>query len=116
MRQHSRVMFSADNRLQAFDHHSGELLGVVADLSRGGLRLFTEQGLEAGQVYDLDLEVPVSSGRTRKQEVRMTCLWSRRNARLERYEQGFALVEESPEFDATVDLLKLLERRSRSSR
>ena len=116
MRQHSRVTFSADDRLRTFDHHSEELLGEVADLSRGGLRLFTEQGLEAGQVYTLDLEVPVSSGRYRMQTVQMTCLWTRRNARLDRFEQGFTLAAPDPDFEATVDLLKLLARRSRSSR
>ncbi|MDD0841983.1 PilZ domain-containing protein [Pseudomonas sp. Gutcm_11s] len=116
MRQHSRVIFRAANRLRALDHHTGELLGMVADLSRGGLRLLTEQSLEAGKVYAIDLEVPISSGRFRVLELQMICQWNKRNGRLGRFEQGFALAEPAPEFATTVDALKLVEERSRSLR
>jgi hypothetical protein len=116
MRQHSRVIFRAANRLRALDHHSGELLGMVADLSHGGLRLLTEQPLEACRVYAIDLEVPISSGRFRVLELQLICQWSKRNGRLGRFEQGFALAEPAPQFVATVDSLKLIEERSRSLR
>jgi hypothetical protein len=112
MRQHSRVIFRAANRLRALDHHSGELLGMVADLSHGGLRLLTEQPLEACRVYAIDLEVPISSGRFRVLELQLICQWSKRNGRLGR----FALAEPAPQFVATVDSLKFIEERSRSLR
>jgi hypothetical protein len=116
MRQHSRVIFRAANRLRALDHQTGELLGLVADLSRGGMRLLTEQALESGRVYAVDLEVPISSGRFRLLELQLICQWSKRNGRLGRFEQGLALAETAPEFAATVDALKLVEERSRSLR
>lgn len=116
MRQFSRVMFRAANRLRALDSSNGELLGMVADLSRGGLRLLTEQALEEGRVYPIDLEVPISSGRFRVLELRVSCLWSKRNPRLDRFEQGMALVEADAEFSALVDSLKLAEERLRNLR
>jgi len=109
-------MFRAANRLRALDGTTGELLGMVADLSKGGLRLLTEQPLEEGRVYRIDLEVPVSSGRFRVLELQLSCLWSKRNVRLGRFEQGLALVDAVPELATLVESLKLVEERSRSLR
>lgn len=79
------------------------------------MRLLTEQALQVGKVYAVDLEVPVGSGR-QVLALQMVCQWSKRNGRLGRFEQGLALDEPVREFVVTVDMLKLAEERSRRLR
>jgi hypothetical protein len=106
-------MFRAASRLRALEHSSGEPLGMVADLSAGGLRLLTEQALEAGRIYRLDIEVPAGGGRFRLLELVLICQWVKRNPRLNRFEQGLALSEQVPGFAPLVESLKLAEERAR---
>lgn len=91
-------------------------MGLVADLSIGGLRLLTQIPLEPGKHYDVDLEVPIAGGRYRVLELKLVCQWSKRNGRLGRYEQGLALTEAAPDLAATVNTLRAVEDRARGLR
>lgn len=114
MRQHSRVTFRPANRMQVLERSSGEPLGLVVDLSVGGLGIFTDTPLDVGGRYELSLEVPVRAGRFRYVDIAVICQWSRRNGRVGRFEQGFALVEPAPAFVDLVNSLKDSQGLSRS--
>ncbi|MBC9249818.1 PilZ domain-containing protein [Pseudomonas alcaligenes] len=114
MRQHSRVVFRPANRLQLLERASGEPLGLIADLSLGGLRLIAEGELVSGACLQASIEVPVREGRYRLVEVDLVCQWSRRAGRAGRYEQGFALAAPAPAFVELVASLKATQSLSRS--
>lgn len=114
MRQHSRVTFRPANRMRVLDRDSGEPLGLIADLSVGGLRMISEMPLEAGRCYAASVEVPVREGRFRLVEIAMVCQWSRKTGRSNRFEQGFALAEPAPAFVELVNSFKASQALSRS--
>lgn len=102
MRQHSRISFRPDSRIQVTERHSQAPLGDIADISLGGLRLIAEAALEVGAHYEVVLHVPQHNGRLRPVEVALTCQWARRGTRRGTFEMGFALDQPSDAFTELV--------------
>jgi len=109
MRQHSRLTFRHLHRIQVSRRPSGEAVGYVGDLSKGGMRLIAEQSLEPGSCHELCLHVPDHRDQLYEINVVVSCQWVRKNSRREAFEMGFALHQPNAAFSDLIG--QLLPRR-----
>lgn len=112
MRKHRRLTFRHIGQINVTNRLSGDPMGVVGDVSMGGLRLVTEDPLAPGSCYDMRLEIPVREGHTRSVDISAICQWSRKDAKTGRFEQGFKLDRPSAAFNELVSSMSVSFNRS----
>lgn len=90
------------HRIKVFNHLSGDLMGVVGDLSASGMRLFTQQPLAVGAAYEMRLDYPAFNGETQAVHVKMLCRWIRKDPDGDGFQVGCVLDQPSDEFAELV--------------
>lgn len=105
MRQHRRFRFLHLSRIRVTNRLSNEPMGVIGDISFGGLRLVTKEPLAVGGCYEIRLQVPEREGRVREVDIAVICQWIRRVPLRKSFNVGLALDRPSSEF---VDLVSRL--------
>ncbi|MBD9502328.1 PilZ domain-containing protein [Pseudomonas sp. BGr12] len=112
MRKHRRLTFRHIGQINVTNRLSGDPMGVVLDVSMGGLRLVTEEPLAPGSCYDMRLEIPVREDHTRSVDITAICQWSKKDAKTARFEQGFKLDRPSAAFTELVTSMSVSFNRS----
>ena len=113
MRQSSRIAFRAI-RVKVYDRQSDSMLGYIADISAGGLRLAGDELMLPGARYALQLRMRDSSGEIIAVDVDADCQWSQANPRTGNIDSGFAVQLPNEAFTQLVSNMKL--RRGRRVR
>lgn len=109
MRQHRRFSFLHLSRIKVTNRLSNELIGVVGDISLGGLRLIAKEPLAVGGCYEIRLHVPERGERVRQVDIAVICQWIRKVPLRRSFNLGLALDRPSTEFTGLVS--RLLTRR-----
>ena len=78
--------------LRVWDVEEGELLGHLADLTTGGFMLVSEQPVEVGKEYALEVQWE-DEGEPREIRLRAQSRWSNNDANPAFYDTGFRLVD-----------------------
>ena len=95
----------ANEVLDIFDQVTGNKLGRVVNISAEGLMLLSDNPVEAGSVYQLDVALP----RLVKQRSRISfgaeAIWSSPSAQPGSYWTGFRIIDASDDDTVTIDQL-----------
>lgn len=111
MRQHPRFHFLQLSRIRVTNRLSNERMGMIGDISVGGLRLVSKEPLAVGGCYEMRLHVPVRDGEVRHVDIAVTCRWVRKDPLREHFHMGFALDRPSQEFVDLVERMALRQSR-----
>jgi c-di-GMP-binding flagellar brake protein YcgR len=103
MRQHRRISFRSIFRIKVCNRLNDQLIGYVADLSAGGLRLLSDTAMEPDSCTVMRLKMRVREDEILQLDISLRCMWSRENQKTGRFESGFLLLEPSAEFTRLVD-------------
>lgn len=103
MRGQSRIVFKSIFRIKVSDRVSGRLVGYVGDISASGLRLLSDEIIEAREVMHWRLRMRNSDGSTTLIDVDGKVLWSRMNTQSGYVESGIHIEEPSKEFTRLIE-------------
>lgn len=88
-------------------------IGYIADISVGGFRITSDEPIAPGTLR-VDLLIPVRADHYRTLSLPVQCKWSRRDARLKRFNIGMQLQESSePYLELVSEVHSLLKRNRR---
>lgn len=90
-RQHDRYTLSL--QIEAYDLHSSERLGRLADLSREGFMLFCEAPIEADSLLQFRLVPAKPVAGIESVTLGADCLWSREGAQSQHGWAGFQIID-----------------------
>ena len=106
MREQSRVVFRSVFRMKVSERASGRLVGYVGDISEGGLKILTDDTLDAGTLMRLRLRMRNGDGSIVSVDVDADCLWCRANAKSGYFESGLRIDQPSEAFTSLVETLR----------
>ncbi len=102
MRKQSRIVFRSIFRCKAKGRANNRLIGYVADVSEGGLKLLCDAPLEAGAVAQLRLAMRNEEGVLDEVEIDARCLWCQENPRSGYHEAGMIIDEPTAAYERWV--------------
>ena len=109
MRQHPRFHFLRLSRIKVTNRLSDERMGLIGDISVGGLRLVSKEPLAVGSCYEMRVHVPVGGGEVRPVDIAVTCRWVRKDSIRNNFHMGFALDRPSQEYVDLVERMALMQ-------
>lgn len=98
MRLERRFPLKGLTDIRVIDCADDEPIGYIGDISSGGFRVISEDPLAPDTQLQINLEIPVRANHHRTLSLNVQCKWSRRDARLKRFNLGFKLNEPSEAF------------------
>ncbi len=105
MRRDRRYSSLHMRRIKVTNALSGDPIGVIGDVSVGGLRVLGRAPLAVGGCYDLRLHIPEKNGETSQVDVKVICQWTRKDPILRGFQIGCALDRPSKEWADVVTRL-----------
>ncbi|CAM2066997.1 PilZ domain-containing protein [Sulfidibacter corallicola] len=78
--------------LTVVDLDSNQLLGYIVDISEGGIMLMSNQPIEVGEVFQLQVTLPGSGEYGENFSFQAQSIWSRQGPNEEIFDTGFKLI------------------------
>jgi len=101
---------------EAFDADSGQMMGIVEDISASGLRLVSTQPIKHGVACELRIRLPEPIGERQNLTVTARALWSSRNIRSGLHQTGFHIISlANDQMELLTELLRRIADRARSA-
>ncbi len=79
--------------LRAWDSINSEMLGHIVDFTGHGLMLMSEEPIQVGEEYSLEVRVPDARGSIQPISFKAVCRWSGSNIDRSLFDSGFEVVE-----------------------
>ncbi len=91
--------------LKVFEKGTHQFTGSLADLTVGGMKLFSWQPMDTGTTFECELILPDESCGRKQIELSARCMWRKRHVKpdMDFYEVGFELLDVSPENRQTIE-------------
>lgn len=91
--------------LRVFNHHTGDLIGNLVDISTKGIMVVSEKVIEPNTRYRLRMVLPDTVDGSKEVDFDAESRWCRNDANQAFYDTGFELLDPSMEFLDAVDRL-----------
>ena len=101
----SEVRRATSDYFLVYDRKNCELIGRVVDLSRGGMKLVTQEPLPVDGQLEYRLVFPREIGGETELEMASICVWCRENEKVGWYESGHAFCNISPDNKKILDAI-----------
>ena len=95
----------ANEVLEVYDQITGAQLGKVVNISAEGLMLLSDQQIETGSVYQLDLKLTRLINQHSRISFGAEAIWSTEAAQPDSYWTGFRMIDISEDNIITIDEL-----------
>ena len=89
--------YSVTFYLSVYDQQTNVLLGQIIDISRGGMRLISQEPIPAGKHFHLVLDVSLESGKQQKVLLEARSIWSQEDDNPDLFATGFQFIDLSQE-------------------
>ncbi|MDJ0808078.1 MAG: PilZ domain-containing protein [Gammaproteobacteria bacterium] len=83
--------------LRAWDADKSEMLGHIVDFTSHGLMLISEEPVQIGGEYSLEVRLPDAQGDIRPINFRAICRWSGSKNHSSHFDSGFEVVDQAVE-------------------
>lgn len=91
---------------RVYDDETGQFIGRIGDISKGGLLVYGPSGLPVDRLYRLRIDLPDDHGNPRSVKLIAKSMWSGRDTNPELFSTGFRLFElEKPDNSAALQAL-----------
>ena len=81
--------------LRAWDSMNSQMLGHIVDFTSHGLMLISEEPIQVGEEYSLEVRLPDSSGGIQPISFKAVCRWSGSAMDRSFFDSGFEVVEKA---------------------
>lgn len=88
--------------LKVFDQHSGEQIGYLGDIATEGLMVMSQEPLEVGRHYDLEVRTVEGLADARVLRFSGESRWCHTDINPDFYATGFRLTEAAEETEAAI--------------
>jgi hypothetical protein len=88
--------------LRVWELEADRPLGHVVDITAEGLMLISEQPIEAGQEFTLEVRLPDTEGALKPMRFKAVCRWSDKDINTSFYDSGFEFLEKRPQDIETI--------------
>ena len=83
--------------LRAWDADNSEMLGHIVDFTSRGLMLISEEPIQIGGEYSLEVRLPDSTGDIRPISFKAVCRWVGNQPNKSHFDAGFEVMEKTSE-------------------
>lgn len=83
--------------LRVWEIPSDRLLGHVVDITPEGMMLISEQSIDTGREFELEVRLPDTEGELKPLRFRAICRWSDNDINTAFFDSGLEFLDRSPE-------------------